>query len=122
MDTIIGYISAPTSAGRHYAADPSGYGFRGRAPRWHATLAAAKAGCRYIECRGRRDGGRGRDCYIVSIVRTPAGIEIRAGDGGGTGLWLGSGAAKLGCSGHVEDARVWIASRTRRWLRAHGLA
>jgi len=116
-EQILGFISAPTGAGRHYAQHGSQWGFRGRAPRWHATLRDATASVARVERAGRADGGRGRDAYIVAVVRRSDGlVEVRAGGGDGTGLAPG---LTLGCSGHVQDAVLWLASRSARWHRAH---
>jgi len=120
-NTIIGYIAAPTEAGEHYARCANSWGFRGRKPRWYYDYASALKACRGIERAGWRDGGRGRDCYIVSVVRTERGVEVRAGGDGRTGLALSNGALTVGCSSHVADAVIWLRSRSARWMRSHGI-
>lgn len=109
---IIGYISAPTGAGHYFARHGHMAGFRGRKPIFHGGLGARRAAqrsCAAIEWAGRRDGGRGRDCYIVAVAKTDDGIEVTAGQPGtGTGYVMGSATTPLGCSCHVADAVAWL--------------
>lgn len=119
---ILGWIAAPTGAGSAYAQHVGRgrvWGFRGRRPRWYDSLAAAHRGCRAIEREGWRDGGRGRDCYVVEVSLLADGeIGVRAGGDGGTGLHLGDTAAlTVGCSGHVADAVEWLRGSGARSLR-----
>jgi hypothetical protein len=92
------YISSPTGAGAAYANGPFGIGyFRGRGP---------------------RDGGQGRDCYIVAVELDPDGdLVVSAGGDGQTGYAIGDMAITVGCTNHVRDAITWISAKASRRKR-----